>query len=104
MAGCSSRFFAASDAVDFITADHSIENDERFAGLLDESDDEFQAMGDYIDATTGETLITDDFLSSSGANLILHANGDPDASEMDSLLNYDLDCANGNDKTMVYAC
>ena len=68
-------------------------------GISDESDDQFEAVGDYNDSATGETLVSDDLLSPSSASLILHANGDPNAAEMDSLLNHDLDCVDGKDIT-----
>ena len=49
-------------------------------------------MGDYMDSTTGETLLSDDFLLPSSASVVLRANGDPDPVEIDSLLKNDLDC------------
>ena len=59
-------------------------------------------MGDYTDLTTGETLISDDFLSPSCTRLVLHSNGNPKPAEMDSLLSNDsADCTDGKPNTMV---
>ena len=44
-----------------ISAEDSIDENEHFTGVLDESDNEFKAVGDYTDSVTGETLISDDF-------------------------------------------
>ena len=101
MTACNSRVFLAEEALDLITGEESVAEDERFAGLLDESDDEFEVVGDYMDSTTGETLLSDDFLLPSSASVVLHANGDPNPAEMDSLLNYDLDCLDGNSNTII---
>lgn len=58
---CSLRVFLANEVLDLICTEDSIDANERFAGLLEESDDEFKAVGDYTDLVTGETLISDDF-------------------------------------------
>ena len=102
MSACSSRVFLANEVLDLISAEDSINENECFTGVLDESDDEFEAVGDYTDSTTGETLISDDLLSPSCARLVLHSNGNPEPAEMDSLLNDDsADCTDGKPSTMV---
>ena len=95
MAGLSSRIFFADEALDLITAGDSIEEGECFEDIFEGSDDKFKPVSDYINFTTGETLLSDNLLSSSSASLILRVNSDPNAAEMDSLLSYDLDCVDG---------
>ena len=70
MSACSSHVFLANEVIDLISAEDSIDENEHFTGLSDQSDDEFEAVGDYTDLTTGETLISDDFLSPSCTNLV----------------------------------
>ena len=94
--------FLANEALDLISAEDSINENERFTGILDENDNEFEAVGDYTDSTTGETLISDDILSPSCAHLVLHSNGNPESAEMDSLLNNNsADCTDGKPSMMV---
>ena len=101
MLACSLRVFLANEVLDLICTEDSIDENECFTGLLDESDDEFEAMCDYTDSVTGETLISDDFLSPSSASLVLHANGNPDPAEMDSLLNNNSDCIDSKPSMIV---
>ena len=44
MVGCNLRVFLAEEALDLITGEDSIAEDERFASLLDESDNEFEVV------------------------------------------------------------
>ena len=53
-----------------ISAEDSIDENECFTGLSDQSDDEFKAVGDYTESTAGETLISDDFVSPSCTSLV----------------------------------
>lgn len=95
MAGCSSSSFSPGEVIELLDA--SFESDERarLAGLYDESDDEFEAIGDYTDADGTETLLSDEVLSTTGAVAILHACDNPLPSDMNSLLNLDTDLNDG---------
>ena len=94
MAGCSSILFSANDVVGFLD---SFQNDEdpRFAGLLDESDDDSDAIGDYTNTDGTQALVSNEMLSLSCMVAVSEANNCPLPSDMDSLLNLDPDMNDG---------
>lgn len=85
MAGCSSSSFSPDKVIELLNEmAHS-------AGLFDESENEFEAVGDYTDAYDTETLLSDELLSTTGVVAILQTRNNPLPSNMNSLLNLDTD-------------
>ena len=95
MATSSSTLFSADDVVGFLDSSFTTDGDTHLAGLFDESDDDTEAIRDYINADGTHTFVSEEMFSISSMIAISQANNHPLPCEMDSLLNLDTDLNDG---------
>ena len=95
MAASGSRMYGTSKVVALLEDDDRCEAEFGNLDLEGESEDEFEAVGDFLDDSGSQSLVLDERLSPTSVSVLALAQDNPDPTERDSLLNCDLDCVDG---------
>ena len=92
MAASRTRKFTEDEALALLSDDEDFDEEQVLSG---ESEDEFMAEGDFLEASGGHTLVPDNLLAPESAALIALATGNEDQASRDSLLLSDSESADG---------
>lgn len=91
MAATSSRVYDVDEVAALVADDELFDDEIGDLGLDGESEDEFESVGDFVDASGSQALVADELLSPASASILALAQDNPDPAERDSLLNSDND-------------
>lgn len=91
MAGTSSRMYDVDEVAALVADDELFEDEIGDLDLHEESEDEFESVGDFVDDSGSQALVADELLSPASASILALAQDNPDPVERDSLLNSDND-------------
>ena len=72
MAGTTSRMYDVDEVAVLVADDELFEDEIGDLDLDGESEDEFESVGDFVDASGSQALVTDELLSSANANILAH--------------------------------
>ena len=101
MAASGLRMYGTGEVVKLLKDDDRFEAEFGDLDLEGESEDKFEAVGDFLDDSGSQSLVPDGLWSPSVRVLAL-AQNNPYPAERDSLLNCDLDCVDGKCYDLVY--